>query len=253
MKYTLITGASSGIGYETALAFANLGKNLILVARRREQLEELQSKINNINPNLEVILKVVDLSVSKNVYELYEDIKSLELETVINNAGFGDVNPVSDINLDKIQNMLHLNIEALTILSTLFIHDYKDVEGTQLINVASVGGRFIYLNNVTYCATKFYVNAFTEGIAHELKAQGSKMQAKVLAPAATDSEFARKSLNFEYKGEIPSIHTAKEMAGFMVELYNSNKVIGIVDKAKNSFVLTDPMFPVSSIESKPSF
>lgn len=252
MKYTLITGASSGIGYATALAFANLGKNLIIVARRKENLEELKKEIKLINPKLDVIIKSVDLSITENVYTLYEDVKDLEIETLINNAGFGDVNPISDVNLDKIEKMLHLNIEALTILSTLFVHDYKDIEGTQLINVSSVGGRFIYINNVTYCATKFYVNAFTEGLAHELTAQGSKMKVKVLNPASTESEFARKSLNFDYKGVIPIIHTSTQMAEFMIKLYNSEKVVGIVDKSKNEFILTEPMFPVSSLEKKTS-
>ena len=253
MKYTVITGASSGIGYETALSFASLNKNLIIVARRKENLVNLQAEIKLINPALDVVTKVADLSVIKNVYNLYEDLKAFELETWINNAGFGDFSLVADQNLAKIEKMLHLNIEALTILSTLFVHDYKDIDGTQLINVSSVGGHSVYINNVTYCATKFYVNAFTEGIAHELKAQGAKMRAKVLAPAATETEFAKHSLNvdsFEYKNAVPIFHTAKQMAAFMLELYNSNKVVGIVDKATNEFILKDPIFPVTALVRK---
>lgn len=80
--------------------------------------------------------------------------------------------------------MIRLNIEALIILSSLFDHDYKDVPGTQLINISSAGGRTIVSTAVTYCATKFYVSAFTEGLALELKVQHAKMQAKVLVPAA---------------------------------------------------------------------
>ena len=79
--------------------------------------------------------------------------------------------------------MLHVNIEALTILSSLFVRDYSMVDGTQLINVSSGGGYTIVADAVTYCATKFYVSAFTEGLSHELKEQGAKLQAKVLAPA----------------------------------------------------------------------
>ena len=74
--------------------------------------------------------------------------------------------------------MLHLNIEALTILSSLFVRDYENVEGTQLINVSSGGGYTIVADAVTYCATKFYVSAFTEGLSQELKGRGAKMQAK---------------------------------------------------------------------------
>lgn len=90
MKYTVVTGASSGIGYETALAFAARGKNLIVTARRREQLEELKSEINHNYPDVVVVIRVTDLSVSSNAYKLYEDLQGFEIETWINNAGFGN-------------------------------------------------------------------------------------------------------------------------------------------------------------------
>ena len=146
--------------------------------------------------------------------------------------------------------MLRLNTEALTIFSSLFVRDYSNVEGTQIINVSSVGGHNIFNNSVTYCATKFYVNAFTEGLAHELKAQGAKMQAKVLAPASTESEFAKRSLGvdtFEYKGVVPKFLTAKQMAEFMLKLYNSDKVVGIVDLYTYEFELRDPIFPAAKL------
>ena len=120
MKYTVITGASSGIGYEAALAFAGKNKNLIIVARSKEKLEQLEKEIKKISPDSDVIIKVSDLSVSENVYKLYDDLKKYTLETWVNNAGFGNTGLVKDQNLEKIETMLHLNIEALTILSTLF-------------------------------------------------------------------------------------------------------------------------------------
>ncbi len=81
----------------------------------------------------------------------------------MNNAGFGNYDSVAELDLGKIGAMLHLNIEALTILSALFVRDYKDAEGTQLINVSSCGGYTIVPTAVTYCAAKFYVSTFTEG------------------------------------------------------------------------------------------
>lgn len=246
-KYTVITGASSGIGYETALAFARRGKNLVIVARRTEELEKLKSEIANINPDLDVVIKTVDLSISKNAYKLYEELKEYKIETWINNAGFGNFASVGDQNLPKIETLLHLNIEALTILSSLYVRDYSTVEGTQLINVSSGGGYTIVGNAITYCASKFYVSAFTEGLAHELKEQGANMQAKVLAPAATETEFAKVSNdlkeNVSLKGLLPKYHTAKEMAGFMLDLYDSEKVVGIVDGETYEFQLKDPIHP----------
>lgn len=246
MKYTVITGASSGIGYATALAFAERGKNLILAARREDKLEELKRKILKMNQHLDVIVIPVDLSVAENVHTFYGSLKKYELETWINNAGFGNFASVGEQNLNKIQPMLHLNIEALTILSSLFVRDYEHVEGTQIINVSSAAGYIMISELVTYSATKFYVSAFTEGLAQELKSKGSKMQAKVLAPAVTETEFEQRSLDideFQYEGQVPKFHTSKEMAGFMLDLYDSSKTVGIVDESTYEFHLKDPIFP----------
>ncbi|EOQ18065.1 oxidoreductase [Bacillus cereus VD184] len=119
MKYTVITGASSGIGYEAALAFASRGKNLVLVARRQEELNELKLKINEMHPELDVVIRRTDLSVTEDVYKLYESLQSFQIETWINNAGFGNFASIAEQNLNKIETMLHVNIEALTILSSL--------------------------------------------------------------------------------------------------------------------------------------
>ncbi|MGG0150804.1 SDR family NAD(P)-dependent oxidoreductase [Bacillus mycoides] len=246
MKYTVITGASSGIGYETALAFAARGKNLIVAARRTEELEKLKSKVADINADLDVVIRNVDLSVTTNVYEFYESLQDYQIETWINNAGFGNFASVGEQNLNKIETMLHLNIEALTVLSSLYVRDYANVEGTQIINISSGGGYLIVADAVTYCATKFYVSAFTEGLAQELKEKGAVMQAKVLAPAATETEFAKRSLDadeFQYEDVIPKFHTAKEMAGFMLDLYDSENVVGIVNGETYEFQLREAIFP----------
>ncbi|CAH0262741.1 Sulfoacetaldehyde reductase [Peribacillus sp. Bi96] len=245
MKYTVITGASSGIGYETALAFASLGKNLILVARREQHLNELKTIIEKMNQELDIIVHATDLSVTENVYGLYENLKGFQIETWINNAGFGNFDKVGEQSLPKIEKMLRLNTEALTLLSSLYVRDYSNVVGTQLINISSGGGYTLVADAITYCATKFYVSAFTEGLAHELKSQGAKMQAKVLAPAATETEFAKRSFDveeFHYDATLPKYHTAKEMADFLIKLYESEKVVGIVNGITYEFELKDPIF-----------
>ncbi|MBC1290763.1 SDR family NAD(P)-dependent oxidoreductase [Listeria booriae] len=245
MKYTVITGASSGIGYETALAFAARGKNLVIVARRKAELEELKNAALTINPELDIKIKTTDLTVTENVYELYEGLKELELETWINNAGFGNFDLVGEQKLTKIESMLHLNIEALTILSSLFVRDYAEIEGTQLINISSRGGYNIISNAVTYCATKFYVSAFTEGLAQELITTGAKMRAKVLAPSATETEFAQRATDtdsFDYEKGMAKFHTSKEMAGFLLDLYDNEKIVGLVNGRDFTFELQDPQF-----------
>lgn len=244
-KYTVITGASSGIGYAAAKAFAKRDKHLIIVARREERLKTLKDEISQINPDLDVVIKVCDLSVTQQTYQLYNALKTYSIETWINNAGFGNYDSLAEQNLDKIESMLHLNIEALTLLSSLYIRDYQNEKGTQLINVSSGGGYTIVPNAITYCASKFYVNAFTEGAAHELKSINAKMQAKVLAPAATKTEFgmvANDVSEYDYGQRFGRYHTSDEMAEFLLKLYDSDKTVGRIDRQNFTFTLADPVF-----------
>ncbi|MDR7246452.1 SDR family NAD(P)-dependent oxidoreductase [Priestia megaterium] len=249
MKYTVITGASSGIGYETALEFAARGKNLIIVARRLEKLEGLKSIIHNINPDVDVVIHTSDLSVTDQAYTLYNSLKQYQIETWINNAGLGQSSSVTDQNLEKVESMLRLNIESLAILSTLFVRDYSHVEGTQLINVSSALGYAISVSRITYSASKYFVSAFTEGLAKELEQKGAKMKVKILAPAMTETEFAKSARDmkeFDYEANVPMYHTAKQMAGFMMELYDNDKVVGIVDESYN-FNLSDQIYPILGV------
>lgn len=251
-KYTVITGASSGIGYEAAKAFAKRGKNLVIIARRKDNLERLKQEILEKSPDLDIVIRSTDLSISENVYQLYEGLREYEIETWINNAGFGNYDSVAHQELKKIGAMLHLNIEALTILSSLFVRDYKDAEGTQLINISSCGGYTIVPTAVTYCAAKFYVSTFTEGLAWELEEEGAKMKAKVLAPAATKTEFgmvANDVREYDYDKSFGTYHTSQQVAGFLLELYDSEKAVGLVDRENFSFRLADPLFPYAGKSS----
>ena len=245
-KYTVITGASAGIGAAAARAFAARGQNLVLIARRTERLNALRAEILAAHPALDIIVKTADLSITEHVIQLYEEVKALPIGTWINNAGFGSYGIVGAQELGKITQMIHLNIEALTILSTLFVRDFADVAGAQLINISSVGGYQIVPTVVTYCATKFYVSAFTEGLAHELSARGAKLRAKLLAPAATQTEFgavANDNPAYDYDKAFGTYHTSAEMADFLLALYDSDKTLGIVDRETYTFRLCAPQLP----------
>ncbi len=253
LRYTVITGASSGIGYATAIAFAKRNKPLIIIARRQEQLILLKQIIADINPELDVIIKKCDLSLSKNVHSLFTDLEQYFIETWINNAGFGHYGSIGEQDLNKIESMLHLNIEALTILSTLYVRKYHDQAGTQLINISSRGGYTIVPNAVTYCATKFYVNAFTEGLAQELIKAKTQLRAKVLAPAATQTEFGQKANNvdqYDYDKSFAKYHSADQTAQFLLELYDSDKIIGEISTKDFTFSLKDCIFPYSGNPSE---
>ena len=122
----------------------------------------------------------------------------------------------------------------------------------QSFDESSAGGYTIVPTAVTYCAAKFYVSTFTEGLAWELKETGAKMKAKVLAPAATKTEFGMVANNvseYDYDKSFGTYHTGKQVAGFLLELYDSEKVVGLVDRESFSFWLADPLFPYAGKSS----
>ena len=109
-----------------------------------------------------------------------------------------------------------------------------------------MGGYFLAPGVVPYCATKFFVSAFTEGLSHELaQDKEAKMQAKVLAPAATKSEFcdvASGKRGFDYDAAFSQYHSSEQTAEFLLTLYDSDACIGEVDLASFEFKLSEPKF-----------
>lgn len=246
-RYTVITGASSGIGYETAKAFAARGKNLVVTARRRDRLDALKEEIAKINPAVDVVIREADLSSNDATIALYESLKDYEIETWINNAGRGDHGDITEPNLPHTLGMIHLNVDAVAILSALYVRDYKDKEGAQLINISSIGGYLVVPGATVYCATKFFVSALTEGIDHEMRIGSFKLRAKVLAPATTETEFEQTAneldMPVDYTQKQSRFHTASEMAAFLLHLYDSDKTVGEIDFTKFTIKLSDAKHP----------
>ncbi|WP_202904001.1 SDR family NAD(P)-dependent oxidoreductase [Aliarcobacter cryaerophilus] len=219
--------------------------NPIIVARREDRLLEIKKDIE-AKYDVKVQIEVCDLSVDGSAIKLYEKLKSQNIDVLINNAGFGDFAFAWDMNMKKANDMLNLNIKALTELSLLYVKDYADKDST-LINVSSVGGYSQFDIAVVYCATKFYVSSFTEGLDLTLRTQGKKLRAKVLAPSGTKTEFIEEA---EKNGAIQGrelfdpayIISSDKLAEFAYDLYKSNKVMGIVDE-NNEFILQDAVYP----------
>lgn len=244
--YIVITGASSGIGRETAKLFAKHGKNLILTARRSSQLEVLKQELSAQYPGLDIVMIPADLSERAEVLSFYEQTRSYDVEAWINDAGRGYHCPVGEQDLNIVTGMLRLNVEALTLLSSLYVHDYQDREGAQLINLSSIAGYTVFPGVTAYSASKFYVSAFTEGLALELKRNGCKLRAKILAPAAVQTEFGKIENNtdtFDYEKTFPNFHTAEQMAQCLYQLYESDQTVGIVEMEPFTFQLSGAKLP----------
>lgn len=180
----LITGASSGIGYSMATYLSSLGYDLILVARRKDRLEELKKKLKT-----DVTIIPLDLSIEENCYKLYEMTKEEDIDFLINNAGFGLFGFTTDTSLDKELEMINLNIKTVHILTKLFLQDFYKKDNGRILNVASSAGFLAgpYLN--TYYATKNYCLKFSLAIYEELKEQHSNVKISCLCPGLVATEF----------------------------------------------------------------
>lgn len=191
-KTVLITGASSGIGYELAKLFATEGYDLILTARRLERLNHLKGSIEAIISDIKITIFSEDLSVEDSAEELFRKVKeqNLSIDILINNAGIGDLSYFSEANIETLSKMIHLNILSLTKLSRLFISDIKNSEAGTIINIASTASFQPVPLMAVYAATKAYVKSFSLALEAELEEnENNKAKVICICPGVTQTEF----------------------------------------------------------------
>ena len=180
----LITGASSGIGRDMARYLASLNYDLIVVARRKNRLEELKKELK---VNVRVI--ELDLANTDNAYKLYDLVKDENIDLLVNNAGFGLFGDVVETSLDREIEMIDLNVKTLHILTKLFINDFIKKDSGRVLNVGSSAGFLAGPNLNTYYATKNYVVKYTLGLYEELRRMKSNVHVSVLCPGPIKTEF----------------------------------------------------------------
>ncbi len=188
MKTALITGASSGIGLELARFFAKDKHNLVLVARSEGKLKELAEELQNqYGISVKIISK--DLSKINAAQEIYDQLKiqNINIDFLINNAGFGEFGFFHETAWEKEEMMINLNITALTQFTKLFVKDMVQRKYGKIMNVASTASFQPGPLMAVYYATKSYVLFFSEAIANELQDKGVTVTA--LCPGPTESGF----------------------------------------------------------------
>jgi uncharacterized protein len=170
-SYTLITGASRGIGKELAVEAAKDGRNLILISQQKQLLEQVAQMLTSHSRGAIEIL-VQDLSKPGAAEAIYKELTSrgLRIDTLINNAGLGDYGEFKTSDPQRLHDMLIVNIVALTELTRLFLPDLLKQKQARIMNVASVTGFLPGPFMSVYFATKHYVLAFSEGLREELRA-----------------------------------------------------------------------------------
>ena len=200
----LITGASSGMGRDMARYLASLNWDLILVARRKDRLEDLA---NELKVNVKII--AMDLLKEENVYKLYDKVKKENIDFLINNAGFGLFGKFSETSLERELEMIDLNVKTYHILTKLFLQDFIKKDKGMILNVCSSAGFLAGPNMATYYATKNYITKLTLAIHEELKHQNSKVVISALCPGPVDTEFTQIAHGKFTVKELNSYHVAK--------------------------------------------
>ena len=186
-KTALITGASSGFGYEFVKLFVKDNYNLILVARNIEKLEEIKREFSGVE--ITVIQK--DLTLPGAVKEIYGKIKEkgLNIDVLVNNAGFGLLGEFDKLDIEKQSNMIQLNVSVLTELTHYALREMKERKSGKILNVSSTAAFQPGPLMAVYFATKVYVLSFSEALVEELKDTG--ITVTTLCPGASKTNFGK--------------------------------------------------------------
>ena len=185
-KWALITGASTGIGYELAKLFADDGWNLVLVARNEARLQQVAAELRATHRSeVEVLAK--DLTIATAPAEIFESLRDVPISALVNNAGFGWQGPFARGELKVSLDMMRVNMDALVRLTHLFAQPMLARGAGRILNVASTAafqpGPF---TNVYY-ASKAFVYSFSVALAEELA--GTGVTVTTLCPGATRTGF----------------------------------------------------------------
>jgi short-subunit dehydrogenase len=187
-KVALITGASSGIGKEFAKIHAEKGGDVVIVARSEDKLKALKAELE-ANHNVKVTVVAKDLTDPKATQEIYDAVKAanIQVDYLINNAGFGGLGRFDQRDLQTDLNMIQLNISALTALTHHFLQDFVKRNEGKILNVSSTASLLPGPLQAVYYATKAYVTFFSNAVAEELS--GTNVTVTNLMPGATATEF----------------------------------------------------------------
>ena len=247
-SYILITGASSGIGYEMAQQLAAKKFNLILVARSGDTLKKMQADLSS-RYGIAVEYLVKDLSIPAMATALYHEIRfqKLEVSHLVNNAGFGGYGSFLETSLEHEVNMINLNVSSLVILTKLFAQEMALRKSGRIMNVASLLSFIPFPYYSVYSATKTFVLAFSETISAELEDRG--VVVTTLCPGTVETPFHTPGMRKTNAMSANKPAPAKDVAaaGVQLMLYGKGKkVVGF----NNWFISNLPRITPGAIMMK---
>jgi uncharacterized protein len=226
-KYALITGATSGFGYEFAKLFAKDGYNLVLVARNETRLSEISKELTE-QYIIHVLPVASDLFNPQAPQDIYEQVtvKGIEVDILVNDAGQGQHGNFVEYDFARDVDMIQLNITSLVGLTKLFLRDMVSRNEGKILNVASLLAKYPTPYMTVYAATKAFVLSFTEGLISELKE--TNVTATALMPGAADTDFFHKAEGEDtktYREQTLSRPEDVAAAGYKALMSGENRVI----------------------------
>ncbi|KAJ48730.1 hypothetical protein BD780_000874 [Clostridium tetanomorphum] len=248
MKYVLITGGTSGIGFELAKNFAKDGYGIIIVSSNSKRLQRTKEILEN-EFKTTVFTYQQDMGKIGAAIQLYNKTKedNLNISILVNNAGIGLVGSTDKIDLQHDENMMILNIINLVELCKLYISDMYTQRNGKILNVSSIGAFQPGPYTSTYFASKAFVLSYSRAIRYEAKEKG--VQVCTLCPGATKTDFfAREGTKIP-----PSAMTAEEVAAYAYKRFFKNKDItvpGLANRIKNWIPVKLRMMFVAKMKSK---
>lgn len=248
----LVTGASGGLGLEIARELAGRGYNLVLVARSVDRLEEVAKELHE-SAGVKTYVCAADLSSEIGAASVvdFTESEGIQVSVLVNNAGFGDCARFADADIQKLTNMVDLNVRALTQLTYYYLGVMLDAHDGRILNIASVAGFYPGPGMATYFASKAFVLSLTEALAEELR--GTGVTCTALCPGTTNTSF----WNVAEAGDLSIARQAvmaspDEVAAYGVKSLMRGKTVavpGLVNKAMCAGVRFLPRKVVTRIVS----
>jgi len=236
---TLITGASTGIGTSFAEALAKRNHNLVLVARSEDKLHALGKRLSEAH-GITAHVFAQDLSKPDSAEKVvqYCDEKHVQIDLLINNAGFGMMGEFATHDVSRLEQMVTLNVLTVMKLSRLFATKFVERKSGGIINVASTAAFQPVPNMAVYAATKAFVLSFSEAIAFELKEKGVRVMA--LCPGGTDTPFFDNA-NYERSKLMIPLEKPEDVVKTCIEGYEQGETV-VVSGAMNKLMVNSSRF-----------
>ena len=240
-KVILITGASSGIGRATAIEFAKLGANIVLVARKKDKLEKVADELKKFS--ISTLICQCDVSKKDQVKEMSKTVleKFDTVDVLINNAGFAIYGSVYDLTIDEIESQMETNYFGMIYCIKNFLPSMISKKSGHIVNVASVAASFGLPGIASYCASKFAMLGFSEGLKHELKDTGIGIT--VVSPIMVRTSFFDHTSFEKMPKYSPTSLSSETVAKTIVKAANSPRLEIIVPSIVRGAVWMKNTFP----------